>query len=141
MRVSRSAHECFARLAGTVDLVAAYGQPRSFLDVDKGVNVVSSDGQRVGVLEHVLADEQSDIFYGIVIDTATGPGGHRFVDSPEVSEFRERAVLLSISARDVGHLPKPSANPAVMHHGGEEDAEGSLARKLRRAWDLVSGRY
>jgi hypothetical protein len=121
--------------------MAAYGQPRSFLNVDEGVDVVSSDGRRVGVLEHVLADDQSNVFDGIVIDTAPGPGGHRFVDSPEVSEFRERAVLLSISASEVEDLPKPNANPAVMQHGGEEDAEGPLARKLRRAWDLVSGRY
>lgn len=121
--------------------MAAYGQPRSFLDVADGIDVVSSDGRRVGVLEHVLADDRSNIFDGIVIDTATGPGGHRFVDSPEVSEFRERAVLLSISASEVEDLPKPNANPAVMQHGGEEDAEGPLARKLRRAWELLSGRY
>ena len=118
-----------------------YGQPRSYLDVDAGVDVVSADGRRVGALEHVLADEQADIFDGIVIDVSAGPGGRRFVDAPEVSEFRERAVLLGVSAADVEHLPEPSANPAVMQHGGEEDAEGPLAQKLRRAWDLISGRY
>jgi uncharacterized protein YrrD len=121
--------------------VAEYGQPRSYLEADEGVDVISSDGQRVGALEHVLADDQSDIFDGIVIDTATGPGGHRFVDAPEVSEFREHAVLLTITAAEVESLPEPSANPAVMQHGGEEDSEGRLAQKLRRAWDLISGRY
>jgi len=121
--------------------VTDYGQPRSFLDVDEGIDVISSDGQRVGALEHVLADEQSDIFDGIVIDTSGGPGGHRFVDAPEVAELRERAVLLSISAAEVARLPEPSANPATMQHGGEEDSEGPLAQKLRRAWDLISGRY
>lgn len=118
-----------------------YGQPRSFLEIDEGVDVLSSDGQRVGALEHVLADEQSGIFDGVIIDTSVGPGGHRFVDAAEVDEFRERAVLLSVSAADVEHLPEPSANPAVMQHGGEEDSEGALAQKLRRAWDLISGRY
>jgi uncharacterized protein YrrD len=118
-----------------------YGQPRSFLDIDAGVDVVSSDGQRVGALEHVLADEQSGIFDGVIIDTSAGPGGHRFVDAPEVSEFRERAVLLGLSAAEIERLPEPSANPAVMEHGGTEDSEGTLAQKLRRAWDLISGRY
>ena len=121
--------------------MADYGQPRSYLEVEDGVDVISSDGKAVGTLEHVLADEQSDIFDGIVVDTSAGPGGHRFVDAPEVAEFRERAVLLTISATDVEALPEPSANPAVMQHGGEEDADGPLAQKLRRAWDLISGRY
>jgi uncharacterized protein YrrD len=121
--------------------VADYGQPRSYLDIDEGVDVVTSDGHRVGSLEHVLADEQSDIFDGIVVDTSAGPGGHRFVDAPDVAEFFERAVLLRLSAAEAEDLPEPSDNPAVMQHGGEEDAEGPLAQKLRRAWDLISGRY
>jgi len=124
-----------------VPLVADYGQPRSYLDAGAGIDVISSDGERVGALEHVLADEQADIFDGIVIDTSAGPGGHRFVDAPEVQEFFERAVVLRVPAAGVGDLHEPSANPAVMRHGGEEDSEGRLAHKLRRAWDLISGRY
>ena len=118
-----------------------YGQPRSFLEIDEGVDVISSDGERVGKLEHVLVDEQSDIFDGVIIDVRTGPGGHRFADSAEVEEFRERAVVLKVAAAAVAGLPEPSENPAVMQHGGEEDSEGALAGKLRRAWDLLSGRY
>ena len=118
-----------------------YGDPTSFMEIDAGVDVVSSDGSRVGALEHVLADEQTGIFDGVVIDVATGPGGHRFVDAPEVAELRERAVLLTLSAGEVDGLPEPSENPAVIEHGGAEDAEGPLAQKLRRAWDLISGRY
>jgi uncharacterized protein YrrD len=121
--------------------VADHGQPRSYLEVDEGVDVITSDGQIVGALEHVLADEQSDIFDGIVVDTSAGPGGHRFVDAPDVAEFFERAVILTLSAAEAEGLPEPSDNPAVMQHGGEEDAEGRLAQKLRRAWDLISGRY
>jgi hypothetical protein len=121
--------------------VADYGQPRSYLEVDEGVDVITSDGQVVGKLEHVLADDRSDIFDGIVVDTSAGPGGHRFVDAPDVAEFFERAVVLKLSAAEADDLPEPSDNPAVMQHGGEEDAEGPLAQKLRRAWDLISGRY
>ena len=118
--------------------MADYGEPRSYLEVDTGIDVLSADGERVGTLTHVLADEQADIFDGIVIDVS---GGHRFVDAPEVSEFRQRAVLLTLSAADVEKLHEPSGNPAVMQHGGEEDSEGPLAQKLRRAWDMISGRY
>ena len=121
--------------------VADHGQPRSYLDADEGVGVVSSDGQVLGKLEHVLADEQSDIFDGIVVDTSAGPGGHRFVDAPDVDGFFERAVLLKLTAAEAEQLHEPSENPAVMQHGGEEDSESALGRKLRRAWDLLSGRY
>ena len=118
-----------------------YGAPSSFLEIESGVDVISSDGQRVGKLEHVLHDEQTAIFDGVVIDVATGPGGHRFVDAPQVAEFRERAVLLAIPADGGDALPEPTANPAVIQHGGAEDTDGPLAQKLRRAWDLISGRY
>jgi hypothetical protein len=121
--------------------MADYGAPRSYLQTDLGIDVVSADGERVGALEHVLADEQADIFDGIVIDVTAGPGGHRFVDAPEVDEFFERAVVLKLAAADVVKLHEPSPSPAVMEHGGEEDSEGPLAQKLRRAWDLISGRY
>jgi hypothetical protein len=122
-------------------VVADHGEPRSYLDIDEGVDVITSDGQVVGKLEHVLVDDRSDIFDGIVLDTSAGPGGHRFVDAPDIAEFRERAVLLKLSGAEAEQLHEPSENPAVMQHGGEEDSESGLAQKLRRAWDLLSGRY
>jgi uncharacterized protein YrrD len=118
--------------------MAGYGAPRSFLDIEEGVDVLSSDGERVGALAHVLADEQTDIFDGVIVKTS---GSHRFVDAPEVDEFFERAVVLKVPAADVERLPEPRESPAVMQHGGEEDSESPLEQKLRRAWDLISGRY
>ena len=116
------------------------GAPTSFLQASPGIDVFSSDGERVGKLEHVLADEPTGIFDGIVIDVARGRGGHRFVDAPVVADFYERGVVLAVPADDVKRLPEPSANPAVMEHGGVEDFESPLVRKLRRAWDRISGR-
>jgi uncharacterized protein YrrD len=116
-----------------------YGEEVSYLALKKGSAVISSDGEEVGKVQHVLADEDSDIFDGIVIDTALGPGGHRFVDAPQVTECRERAVLISVPAAEVSDLPKPSANPGVIEHHGVEDSEGALREKLRKAWDLISG--
>lgn len=118
-----------------------YGAPRSFLTLETGVDVVDADGRRVGTVAHVLADEQTGIFDGLVIDASDGPGGHRFVDAPEVGELYERAALLKLRTADIERLPEPSANPAVIRHGGAEDAEGALTQKLRRAWELISGRY
>jgi hypothetical protein len=116
-----------------------YGEPTSYMEVKEGCEVVSSDGEKVGTVQHVLADEEEDIFDGIVIDTQLGPGGMHFVDAPQVSECFEEVVQLSIPASQVPELPKPAANPAVMEHHGVEDSESALQQKLHRAWDLISG--
>jgi hypothetical protein len=117
-----------------------HGEPISYLALQNGTDVFSADGERVGVVEHVLGDEETDIFDGIVIDTKLGPGGIRFVDAPEVAEIRERGVALTLSAADAQRLPEPARNPAVMEHHGVEDAETPLAHKLHRAWEIVSGK-
>jgi hypothetical protein len=118
-----------------------YGNPISYMVLEPGTDCVSSDGQRVGRVEHVLADEDADIFDGLVVDTDAGPGGLVFVDAPEVEEIYERAVVLKIAEADVDRLPKPGPAPAVMEHHGSEDSEGALQAKLHRAWDRISGNY
>jgi uncharacterized protein YrrD len=116
-------------------------RPIAWPALREGVDVVSADGERVGAVQHVLGDERTDIFDGIVIDTRLGPGGLRFVDAPEVAEIFEDRVVLTVGAADVERLPEPSANPAVMEHHGAEDSPSELQRKLARAWDLISGRF
>jgi sporulation protein YlmC with PRC-barrel domain len=116
-----------------------YGEPASYLTLDEGCSVISSDGEEVGKVQHVLADEDEDVFDGIVIDTRLGPGGLLFVDAPQVKECRERAVLLSVPAAEVEKLPKPGPNPSVMENHGVEDSESPLQAKLHRAWDMISG--
>jgi uncharacterized protein YrrD len=116
-----------------------YGEPIAYAALKPGADVISSDGQDVGAVEHVLADEDEDVFDGIVIDVKLGPGGHRFVDAPEVSRCHERAVVIAVAAADVENLPEPKPNPAVMENHGVEDSEGGLQKKLHRAWDLISG--
>ncbi len=102
--------------------------------------MISSDGERVGTVEHVLNDEATGIFDGVVIDVMLGPRGLRFVDAQQVAEVREDGVVLTVSAAEVHALPKPSPSPAVMEHHGIEDSEGKLEHKLRRAWEIVSGK-
>src|SRR5215211_3438980 len=101
-------------MSGTDDL----GAPVSFLALDEGTAVYAADGEEVGQVAHVLANEEEDIFDGIVI--AHGLGRHTFADAEP--------------------LPEPSENPAVMEETSE-DEESSLSDKLRRAWDLLSGNY
>jgi uncharacterized protein YrrD len=106
-----------------------------------GVPVYSRDGERLGEVEHVLAEPDEDIFDGIVFDASPLPGGHRFVDAPEVERIHERGVVLALDAAAAKDLPEPSANPATMSAEPSDTTEGPLERKLRRAWDLISGNY
>jgi uncharacterized protein YrrD len=116
------------------------GGPGSYLTLQAGTPVLSADGERIGTVEHVLRDEAADIFDGLVVDTSLGPGGLHFVDAPDVAQISSDSVVLAISAAQVERLPKPSPNPAVMESHGVEDSEGRLEHKLRRAWEMISGR-
>jgi uncharacterized protein YrrD len=118
------------------------GQPSSYLSLGKGAECFSCDGQKVGMVEHVLAVPEDDIFDGIVLDTSVLPGGHRFVDADQVEEIFERGVLLKIDSAAAEALPEPSANPAAMEVSADDLAasdEGKLKRKLHRAWEMISG--
>jgi uncharacterized protein YrrD len=120
------------------------GAPSSFLVLADGTPIYSSDGKQIGNVEHVLADEETNIFDGIVVDTSVLPGGHRFVDAAQVAEIYERGVELTIDAAAAENLPEPSANPASMEVTGEDFAErgwdDELEAKLKRAWDRISGK-
>ena len=116
------------------------GAPSSYLVLADGISVYSSDGKELGKVEHVLAEPASDVFDGFVIDTSVLPGGHRFVDAPDVEEIYENGVVLKIDAAAAEQLPEPSANPGVLEVGPGDMAPGNLHDKLRRAWDLISGK-
>jgi uncharacterized protein YrrD len=115
------------------------GAPSSFLVVQAGVPVYSSDGKKLGEVEHVLFVADEDIFDGIVLDTSVLPGGHRFVDAPEVDEIYEQGVVLEIDAAAAEALPEPSPNPGSIEVGADDMVKGGHD-KLRRAWDLISGK-
>jgi uncharacterized protein YrrD len=118
------------------------GDPTSYRTLAKGAEVYSRDGAKLGEVEHVLADPDADIFDGIVLDTSLLPGGHRFVDARQVDEIFERGVLLRLDRAAAETLPEPSENPAALEVTADDVAErdDELKRKLRRAWDLISGK-
>jgi hypothetical protein len=117
------------------------GAPISYLTLEPGTPVLSSDGEEVGRVEHVLADHEADVFDGLVVDMRLGPGGLRFADAPQVAELHERGVVLALDAAQARRLPEPSANPAVMEADPEDAEPADLSDKLRRAWNLISGNY
>ena len=100
----------------------------------------SCDGEEVGKVEYVLADPDADIFDGIVLDTSVLPGGRRFCDADQVEEIFERGVLLKLERSAAERLPEPSENPAAMGENPAEAPDGDLETKLKRAWELISGK-
>lgn len=117
------------------------GDPTSYLELDDGVAVFSSDGERVGVVEHVLADADADIFDGLVIDSRSGPGGHRFADASQIDGLYQRGAVLALDAAACERLPEPSESPAVLEADPDDTAPDDLGDKLKRAWNLISGNY
>ncbi len=115
------------------------GQPSSYLAIATGIPVYTSDGEQIGKVEHVLAVPKLDLFDGIVIDRSVLPGGHRFVDAAEVDEFYERGVVLKIDLAAARVLPEPSPNPGALEVGGDDMVKADHD-KLRRAWNLISGK-
>ncbi len=116
------------------------GEPSSYMTLKKGVAVYSSDSKELGRVEYVLADPDLDVFDGIVIDTSVLPGGRRFVDAPEVAACYERGVVLKVDAAAAERLPEPSANPGELEVGADDMVPDGKHEKLRRAWDLISGK-
>jgi hypothetical protein len=109
--------------------------------LEAGTPVCSSDGEVLGEVAHVLSVPEEDVFDGIVIAVHDGPGGHRFADAGDIDAIHERSVMLKLDAAACSDLPAPSANPAVMHDDPSSSGGSALSNKLRRAWDLVSGKY
>jgi hypothetical protein len=119
------------------------GAPRSYLTLEPGPPVYGSDGEQIGVVEHVLAVPDEDIFDGIVIKIHAGLLKDRrlFADAPLVDEIYERGVVLTVPAAGAESLPEPSENPAALDAGPDETVPDTTRDKLRRAWDLISGNY
>jgi uncharacterized protein YrrD len=116
--------------------MADAGYPSSYEALEQGTPVLSSDGEQVGTVEHVLAVEAEDVFDGIVV--ARAGRGHCFADADDVASIHEHAVTLKLNASECEQLPEPSENPAVLK---DDPLFAPKHAKLRRAWDLLSGNY
>lgn len=83
------------------------GLPASYLVLERGEPVFSSDGKKVGTVAEVRADYDTDVFDGLVV--SLGPLGleRRYVKGEQVEEVYERGVMLAIDSEAVQALPVP----------------------------------
>jgi len=87
------------------------GDPTSYLELETGVPVYTADGRKLGRVEQVLADDNADIFEGLVVATRPGPGGHRFVDATQIDRLYMRGVTLALDHAAAERLPEPGRRP------------------------------
>ena len=77
--------------------------PIAWLALEEGTPIVASDGEEIGRVATVVADEQKDIFSGVTFK----PGlldGQRFVPAAAIDRLTRSAVHLNISASDAEKL-------------------------------------
>jgi uncharacterized protein YrrD len=116
------------------------GDPTSYLALESGTPVYSASGNQIGVVTHVLAAEHEDVFDGVVIGRHHFGEGHRFVDVDDIDAMYDNGVVLKLDDDACAALPAPSANPAVIRVDPAESESEFRHAKLRRAWDLISGK-
>ena len=59
----------------------------SWVLVERGWKVVDAQGVKVGKVDEVLADEQTDIFHGLIVNGEE-------IDSERIGEIREGQIRL-----------------------------------------------
>ncbi len=87
------------------------GLPIAYPLLEKGIPVISSDGEQVASVHHVVAAQEQDIFHGLVISTARL--GLRFVPAEDIASLHEHGVDLRIDAAEVAALPAPGGGAPV----------------------------
>ena len=117
------------------------GSKVSYLVARRGIPVYSSDEVKLGTVVEVLDAPEADLFDGIIFDTTHNrPGGHKFVDAPEVEGIYENGVLLTIDAATAGRLAKPGQNPGSIEISPDDVAGEPGPGLWQRAWDRLSGK-
>ena len=112
------------------------GAPVSHLALHDGVPVYDRDGQEVGVVDRVMADEATGIFEGLIIHTRPVLGGtHLFAAHDQIGELREHGVRLAVGRTALYELDE-RAGRRRRHADGPEPPIEAL---LRKAWDWLSG--
>ncbi|GGL02165.1 PRC-barrel domain-containing protein [Mangrovihabitans endophyticus] len=94
------------------------GAPIAYLALPDGTAVYDRSGESVGEVAHVLADDQEDIFHGLILTT---PRGHRFARPDQVDGLYERGVIVAVPAAELA----------------EPNAEADEESLLKRAWNWL----
>ena len=85
--------------------------PASWLVVEPGWEVVTTDGERVGAVQEVLGDQNADIFDGLAVDVGVLKKP-TYVPAERVQMIVEGRVVLDMTRDEFGALPDYDGTPA-----------------------------
>jgi hypothetical protein len=84
--------------------------PVSWLQIQQGWNIVTSDGISIGTVAQVEGDKQADIFDGLAVASGQ-PVELRYVPGEQVGAIYPGEVTLKIASAESGALAPFSAPP------------------------------
>ena len=83
-------------------------EPASWLVIERGWEVVGSDGAKIGAVDHVVGDSGNDIFNGLVISEGLFKG-KRYAPAERIGQIAEGRVELSVPSTEA--LPEWDGTP------------------------------
>ena len=84
--------------------------PVSWLQIQQGWNVITSDGIVIGTVAQVEGDKQGDIFDGLAVASGQ-PAQMRYVPGEQIGTIYPGEVTLKIASADAGTLEPFHAPP------------------------------
>ena len=84
--------------------------PVSWLQIEQGWNIVTSDGVIIGTVAQVEGDKQADIFDGLAVESRQ-PTQIRYVPGEQVGAIYPGEVTLKIESANIGTLEPFHAPP------------------------------
>ena len=105
--------------------------PVSWLQIEQGWNVVTSDGVTVGTVAQVECDKQSDIFDGLAVESGQ-PAQILYVPGEQVGAIYPGEVTLKIASADTGTLePFVALPPETKWLPGKAPLADRMSKWLR----------
>ena len=107
------------------------GDPVSWLQIEQGWNVITSDGVLVGTVAQTEGDKNDDIFDGLAVESGK-PAQIRYVPAEIVGQIFPGQVTLKIGSADVGTLePFQAPPPETKWVAGKPPLSTRLSNWLR----------
>jgi hypothetical protein len=105
--------------------------PVSWLQIQQGWNVLTSDGASVGTVAQVEGDKQADIFDGLAVESGD-PKQVRYVPGEQVGMIYPGEVTLKLGSAETGTLaPFQAGPPETTWRPGKAPLATRLANLLR----------
>ena len=105
------------------------GDPVSWLQIEQGWNVVTSDGVDVGTVAQIEGDKQDDIFDGLAVESGSQT---RYVPGERVGQIFPGRVTLKMGSSDLDTLdPFQAPPPETKWTPGKAPLSTRLSGRLR----------